>query len=162
MRDDTCLKQYLKWIRDPRVTKYLETRFKPVKTTEQLKHWIRRINESEDSLIFGLYHRNTMTHIGNIKISNIDNNHRKCEIGFLIGDINYQKQGFCKEALGAVIKLLALDFKIRKIIAGCYSVNIGSIATLNSLKFELEGVLKDCWRFNDVYVDGLIYSKTIY
>ena len=64
MREDSCLKQYLKWIRDPCVTKYLETRFKPIKTTEQLKHWIRRINESEDNLILGFNHRNTMTHIG--------------------------------------------------------------------------------------------------
>ena len=66
---------YIKWLNDPEVNKYLETRFQR-QTKETVERYWRTQQEEKDSCWLAMCDKD-MVHIGNIKLGPIDLNHRK-------------------------------------------------------------------------------------
>ena len=58
---------YVKWMRDEETVRFLESRWKTY-TLENLKEYVKKINESYADYLFGIFLRESNKHIGNIKM----------------------------------------------------------------------------------------------
>jgi len=94
---------YVKWLNDPEINQYLESRF-TTHTMDETKAFIRSIT-NEYNYQFGIFVKETGKHIGNIKVGGINPIHKYADVSFLIGEKDYWGQGIATEAIR-----LATDF----------------------------------------------------
>jgi RimJ/RimL family protein N-acetyltransferase len=93
-------------------------------------------------MLFGIFLREEGTHIGNIKLGPIDNQHLTSELGFIIGESSAWGLGFASEAISCISQWAFSDLHLSKLTAGCYEQNIGSKRALEKSGFVQEAVLK--------------------
>lgn len=140
---------YLAWLSDPDITRFLEIRFSPVRSIDELVSFVQSANASADSLLLGIFLRKGARHIGNIKLGPVQRDHQRAEIGFLIGERDCWGQGYASEAIAALSQY-GLDFLgLGKIKAGCYATNAGSAKALLKAGFIHEATVS-----SDVIFDG--------
>ena len=149
---------YLMWLKDPDVNKFLEVRYSLPKKINDLKSYVKKQNNSIDSLLLGIFKKDN-TFIGTIRISNIDQNHKTCYLGFMIGDKSQHKKGYGFDSVNAAIHYLDKKLKMRKIYSVCYSDNISSSNLLKKLEFKLAASLNMHWVIDKKFNDQLIYEK---
>ena len=58
-----CNKNYISWMNDKRVNRYLESRFKNF-NQKKLKKFVADSNKDYSTILYGIFHKNI--HIGNI------------------------------------------------------------------------------------------------
>ncbi len=138
MRDAT--REYLSWLNDPEVTKYLELGYRGGYTIEMLHKDIKQYNTDESVLWYAIRIHDGI-HVGNIKI-NINKNHQFGELGFIIGR-GYWGNGYATEAVEIMCDLAFNEYGLRRIVAGYYDDNEGSRRIFQKNGFEVEGILKN-------------------
>lgn len=111
-----CNETYLRWIHDATVNKYLETGRYP-QTIEDLVDFVRTMADKE-SLFLAIHKKDTIAHIGNIKIDNINRFHGTAEYGILMGDKEEWGKGYAKEASISVLNYCFKRLNIRKVNLG--------------------------------------------
>lgn len=156
--DDASL-DYLSWLCDPEINRYLEIRFMPSQTIAQLRDFINKIADSSDSLLFGIFLHQGDRHIGNIKLGPVDWNHRTADIGLLIGDREQWGKGFATAAIALISHYAFHDLKLVKLTAGCYAENRGSINAFLKAGFTQEGIRVLQWKMEDRRQDGILLGK---
>lgn len=132
---------YLEWMNDPDVTRFLESRFNPPKSLDELKAFIKGIRSSNHSLLLGIYLQSNGRHIGNIKLGPISKEHRRSSIGYLIGDKALWGKGFSTEAVSAAAQYAISELALVKLTAGVYESNEGSAKMLRKCGFIEEAYL---------------------
>lgn len=160
LSEDIDFDLYLFWLRDPDINKFLEVRLSLPTCEEDLKKYVDIQNNAVDALLFGIF-KNNNTFIGTVRLSNINNYHKTCDIGFMIGDKAQQNKGYAYDAIQCAIRYSKNNLNIRKIYAGCYSENYSSSGLLKKLNFKLAARLKKHWFFNNVTCDQLIFERFI-
>lgn len=133
--------EYLSWMQDSEVNKYLESRFAVPQRTQDLISFIESVNGSPDSLLLGIFLREDGRHIGNIKIGPVVTRHARSEIGYLIGDRASWGKGYAAEAIREICRFGFDNLGLIKISAGVYEDNIGSAKTLSKAGFVLEATI---------------------
>lgn len=149
---------YLRWLRDPLVTEYLECRLQK-HTLDSVKRFVNDAYKSNRDYLFGIYVKDNNEHIGNIKIGNINPFHRYGDIGIMIGDKKSWGKGFGSEALDLVQRFAFEKLKLHKVFAGIYSGNKGSYKTFIKCGFRKAGCLLNHRRCGNKYVDEIIVEK---
>jgi len=99
---------------------------------------------------------NKGVHVGNIKLD-IDEHHNRGDIGLLIGPEHWGK-GYATWAINLMTEY-AYRIGLRKVTAGAYAGNVGSIRAFEKAGFEREGILKDHWLVDGAYQDGVLLGK---
>lgn len=150
-------KKYLNWINDPDINKYTEQRFKR-KKLHDIKKFVIEKNISKTEYLYGIFLKSGNVHIGNIKLGPINQNHKTAFISYFIGEKELQNKGYGKRAIELVCNI-AKKKKIKKIKAGCFSINLPSIQVLKKNGFKLEARLKKELVFNKKRYDQCILSK---
>ena len=136
---------YLGWLHDPEVTRYLEARFTDY-TAERLCAYIRAENERPNAIFFGIYLNSDGRLIGTIKLSQVRAEHRHCELGLMIGDKTAWGRGYGAEAIELACRYAFECLGLHKVAAGCYGNNLGSARAFEKAGFSLEGRLaEDRW-----------------
>jgi ribosomal-protein-alanine N-acetyltransferase len=155
-------KDYLNWLNDWDIIKFTEQRFKKT-TIKDIKKYINDVNKSKNNFIYSInvIEKNKIKHIGNIKIGSIDFYHKRGEISYIIGNKNYWNKGIGSRAIAKVIIIARKKFKIKKIIAGVYSINRPSIAVLKKNKFKKEAKLNSHIVFNRRRYTSYIYGRIL-
>jgi RimJ/RimL family protein N-acetyltransferase/methionyl-tRNA formyltransferase len=138
---------YCEWMRDPIVCRYLESRFQEA-TNESIASFIKQANDAADTLLMGIFIRDSGKHIGNIKLGPINFRHRRAEIGLLLGDRNEWNKGYASEAIAAVCELAFNQLGIEKMVAGCYEENQASLGAFAKAGFSREAFLPDYWELD--------------
>lgn len=138
--------EYVGWLQDPEVNRYMETRHKP-HTMETVTAFVERVNSSDDEFLFGIYLQER--HIGNIKVGPIKNPHGIADVSFFIGDKSCWGMGCASDAIMTVSRFAAHTLNLRKLNAVAYSVNKGSIGALQTAGFVIEAT-----RPNHYILDG--------
>lgn len=80
-----------------------------------------------------------------------------CSIGYKM-DKEYCRQGLAKEAVGKVVDILFKECHLHRIEAMVHPQNIPSIALLESLSFEREGLARDAVKLNGKWQDMYRYA----
>lgn len=146
---------YCRWMNDPVVTQYLESRFHPA-TRESLEAYVARLKDDPDHLFLAIIAKDTATHIGNVKLGPINWMHRFADIGLLMGESAYWGRGIATEVITLVARHAFDELKLRKVTAGCYGTNVAAIKAFEKAGFVREGLRRDHYHCNGEYVDGVL------
>lgn len=151
---------YKDWLEDPAVMRFIEAgRSAPDRA--DMSTYISSMNASTDNLLLGIFAKDSELHIGNIKLGSIDSYHGRADIGLIIGNKSYWKQGYATEAIAAVAEYAGSTLGIRRVFAGCHASNEGSVKAFLNAGFEIEGRLREHARDGDRFVDGIIVGRLL-
>ncbi len=146
---------YGRWMRDPLVNQFLESRFHPV-TEASLEAYVTRFQGDPYHAFLAVVAKDTDAHIGNVKLGPIDWNHRFAEIGLLIGERAYWGRGIATEVIRLVARYAFDQLHLHKVTAGCYSTNGAAIKAFEKAGFVHEGLRKKHCYCNGEYVDQVL------
>jgi [ribosomal protein S5]-alanine N-acetyltransferase len=133
--------RYYRWMNDPEVNRYLETRFVP-QSLESIGEFVRHMTGKSDEPFFAICTNEGSEHIGNIKIGPINFRHRSADISLLIGEKSFWGKGYASEAISLVTKFGFEVINLNKLEAGCYEENEGSARAFEKCGYIREGLLR--------------------
>ena len=133
--------KYYRWMNDPEIYRYLETRFAP-QSLETIADFVRHMSGKTDEPFFAICTVETGEHIGNIKIGPINFRHRHGDISLLIGEKSYWGKGYAAEAIDLVTRFGFEIANLNKLEAGCYAENEGSARAFEKCGYAREGLMK--------------------
>jgi RimJ/RimL family protein N-acetyltransferase/methionyl-tRNA formyltransferase len=136
--------RYLAWLHDPEVNRYLEVRHALPANVAELRSFVRGINASADSILFGIFGPSGQ-HLGNIKIGPINATHRRAEVGIVCGDRLQWGKGYASRAIRLASAHAFDSLGLLRLTAGCYEANAGSIGAFRKAGYEIEGRMAGYW-----------------
>lgn len=150
---------YVSWLNNPLVNRFLESRFN-VHTIESTQDFVAQCLESDTNILFGIRAKLLgNVHVGNIKLGPIDYRHGRGEIGILIGEPAAWGKGIASQAITQICEIARVDLTLRKITAGIYETNIGSIKAFQKVGFEIEGRRREHYIFEGKTEDLILTAK---
>jgi len=141
LASDDVTEKYASWLNNPEINQYLESRFLEYQLGD-IVGYIEKLDKDPSSLLFGIFIKENMDHIGNIKLNLGNLYHKRADIGIMIGDRDQWGNGYATEAITAVTQYGFEVLGLKKITAGCYESNIGSKNAFEKVGFQVEGFLR--------------------
>jgi [ribosomal protein S5]-alanine N-acetyltransferase len=148
-----CTEEYVSWLNNPEVNKYLET--PGGQTLGTLREYLSSVEDNPNILFWAIHLRHNSEHIGNIKIDPINSKHSLGEYGILMGDTREWGKGYAKEASRLVIDYCFNSINLRKITLGVVEKHVAAINLYKSLGFKVEGRYERHWLHEGKYLDIL-------
>lgn len=108
-------------------------------------------------VVFAITHKTEKYLIGAIGISNIHKTFDKAEIGYWIGK-PYWNNGYCTEAIKAVLKYCFVNLKLNKVYAMHFANNPQSGRVMEKADMKKEGVLRQNVKKGKEYIDTPVYG----
>jgi RimJ/RimL family protein N-acetyltransferase len=134
--------EYIQWLNDPDVTRFLEIRFVP-QTPERVREYIvAKQADSDHSQHFGVFDQNGSRLVGTVTLPAINWNHKFAEISFVIGHPEAQGKGYGAEAVYAVTQYAFQKCGLEKLYAGYYDGHVASAKVLTKNGFQVEGRIR--------------------
>lgn len=158
VRPSDVNENYYRWMNDPEVTRYMESRFYP-NSLEELRRYVEDKSKDRDNIFLAIVLKNGDRHIGNIKLGPINWIHRFAEISLVIGEKELWGKGYASEVIKLVTDYAFEMLDLHKVTAGAYSTNDGSIRAFEKAGFEREGIWKKQYFFKGNYVDRICLGK---
>jgi RimJ/RimL family protein N-acetyltransferase len=149
---------YLGWMRDPLVTRYLESRDR-TQTLDTLRTFVRNMNASARDYLFGIFLAQGEEHIGNIKIGNIREPHRSADLGLIIGRRSVWGKGYGSEAIALATRHAFEQLGLNKLWAGMYAENLGSYHAFIKAGYREVGRFRRHILFDGRYIDSILVEK---
>jgi [ribosomal protein S5]-alanine N-acetyltransferase len=149
---------YYRWMSDPEVTRFLESRFFP-NTMESLRQFVTSTQGDRNNVFLAIVLQEQDRHIGNIKLGPIDWIHRRGEVGILIGEKDCWGKGYAAEAINLLADYAFDRLNLHKVTAGCYATNEGSTRTFEKAGFVREGLRKQHCFCEGSYIDVVLLGK---
>lgn len=129
---------YVNWLNDPAVNAFLETRF--VRQDDvSVREFVRTQLADQESILFRMSLADTDRHIGNIKLGPISRHHHSAQLSLFIGETSLHGQGYATEAISAVTDWAFGALGLKRVEAGCYSENLGSLRAFLKAGYTVEG-----------------------
>jgi [ribosomal protein S5]-alanine N-acetyltransferase len=147
--------EYQRWMNDPEINQFLESRFVPI-TMESLHEYVARFRDDPANVLLAIRERDGDRHVGNIKIGPIDRHHDVAEVGLVIGAKDCWGRGYATEAIGLASRYAFQQLGLRRLTAGAYSTNIGSIRAFEKAGYSREGVGRRHYRSAGGYADRVL------
>ena len=145
---------YVDWFSNKKVTRYSDNQYRKFSFAGQ-KKYIKSCLENDDLELYGIFAG--YQHIGNISIKGIKSFHKRGEINYLIGNIDYWGKGVGSLAVSKIIEISARKHKLNKLFAGLARDNFGSRNVLEKNGFKLEGT-----RIKHLFYGGKFYDQLDY
>ncbi|MGH8131440.1 MAG: GNAT family N-acetyltransferase [Steroidobacteraceae bacterium] len=149
---------YVGWLRDPKVNRFLESRFVPHDLASTAA-FVAKMHADANALMLGIRSVVLDRHVGNIKLGPIDRNHGLGEIGLMIGDRGAWGRGIASDAISIVCAIAGRQLGLRKLTAGCYASNVGSARAFAKAGFQVEALRRDHFMLNGRSEDLLLMAK---
>jgi len=152
-----CNNNYVKWLNDPEVNQFLETRWYK-QDLDSIKDFVNFQLENDHSFLFAIILNTSNCHIGNIKIGPINKHHNHADISYFIGEKKLWGKGLMTEAVSLACKYAFEVLKLHKLEAGVYCSAVGSWKALEKNGFKREGVFREHSMYNNKYIDVYRYG----
>lgn len=130
--------RYLAWFRDPEVTRYLES---SNLTRDDVLAFARQ-GRGEWRFQYAVVERGTDLHVGNVKID-VARRHAVGETSIVLGERAAWGKGYATWAIRLLTRLAFEELGLRKLSAGIYSVNLGSLKCFTRAGWRLDAVQHD-------------------
>ena len=127
---------YVSWFRDDTVTAFLEAK------NISRKDAIAYLSAGRDTNTYYMYaiiHRESGTHIGNVKVGCIDWKNRVSDLVTVIGRREFWGRGLAEQAIRAGHEIAFNDFDLRKLSGGVVEGNDGSLKAYGRAGWVVEG-----------------------
>ncbi|MBW2003595.1 MAG: GNAT family N-acetyltransferase [Deltaproteobacteria bacterium] len=142
MVEEDITDEYLAWLNDPEVTRFLEIRFSQ-QSRENVIDYIRKsLSKENKTLHLGVFDKEGGRLIGTVTFHDIDEHHRSACISFVIGHPDARGKGYGSEAVHAATHYM---FKVRgfvKLWGGYYEGHAASERVFLKNGYQIEGRLK--------------------
>lgn len=139
-----------KWRNDPEITKYLGSNIFLVSSEREKKSIEKKIFDDSKDIYFAICDIETNKLIGYSSVNDIDLRNLKAEWrSIFIGDKNYLKNGYGKEASTLTLRFIFDQYPIQKCYGFCLEEHPATPKLLLSLGFQKDGVLR-----KDVFKNG--------
>jgi RimJ/RimL family protein N-acetyltransferase len=150
--------RYVGWLNDHAVMRFMET---PAggHTVDGLRSYISAMQAKPDTLFLAIVVREGDRHIGNIKLGPVDRRHGTADVALMLGDRACWGRGYATEAIGLVSDHAFGRLGVRKLTAGCYSGNVGSLRAFEKAGYHVEGVRRTQYRCEGELHDGLLLAR---
>ena len=143
-------KDYVDWLNDEAVYRYLETG--SGYNITRLKKYLSEVVK-KDIYFWAIHIKENNLHIGNIKIDPINQRHGLAEYGIMLGRKSEWGKGFAKEATMKVIDYCFNELNIRKITLGVVADNLSALSLYKTIGFVQEGQYKKQGYYQGKYCD---------
>lgn len=140
------LSDYLLWLNDAEITKFLEVRLNPPQTETELRDFIASSNRSKDAILFGIFLEGEERLIGTVKLSSLSKFHERAEIGILIGARDSRRSGKASTAIRLAVNHALSELSLKTIYAGYYSDHVASRKLFASLGFRVIATIPQYFR----------------
>lgn len=154
---DDASASYVEWLEDPEVTKYLESG-KENASKDQIRAYIEGFERHAHDALFGIFDASNGLHVGNATLRMCRPYHGTVETGIMLGDRAYWGKGVGGSVLSAIVGHAFDEMGMRKVTCGIVVGNWGCERMVQSLGFEVEGVLRQEFRLGDEYLDVVRYG----
>lgn len=134
-----CTAEYVGWLNDPGVTRFLETRHRR-QDAVAVRAFVEAVAGRDDEYLLGIFLRPDNRHVGNIKVGPIHPIHRLADVSLLIGARDCWGKGLASEAIAATSLLAFKHLAVRKLSASMYAGNLGSTAAFIKCGYRREGL----------------------
>ena len=158
----------------PSVITDVEAMFAMLSDQESMKYWsdppISTLDEAVavlmkdldsdargDSMCWAVTQKGQDEMIGKCILFQFSQQNQRAEIGYLLNR-KYWRQGVMNQALGAMIDFAFNTLNLHRIEADVDVENIPSLALLEKLGFEREGLFRDRWRVYDEWQDSVMLA----
>ena len=145
-----CSVEYISWLNDPEVNRYLETGCFPI-DMKKLEDYIS--DTSSEEIFLAIIDKKLNKHIGNIRLHSIDFRNGLAELGIMIGDRLSWGNGYAREAISVVLNHVFRKLNVRKITLGLVTENIGALTLYQKIGFQKEGVFREHHYYEGSYRD---------
>jgi RimJ/RimL family protein N-acetyltransferase len=152
LTEQDCREEYVSWLNDPEVNRFLETRHVP-QSLDTVRAFVTGVNKSNDEHLFGMFLRACDRHIGNIKIGPIRKNHHLADVSLLIGARDCWNRGYAAEAIAAISRHAFAALGVRKLSASMYAANQASCRAFLKVGYRQEGVRRAHYLLNGEMTD---------
>lgn len=153
LSEEDATAEYVAWLNDPEVNKYLETRHV---TLSELRDYIRSKKESSTAILMGIFWKKNGRHIGNVKLEPINKEKKTATMGILIGDKDYWGKGVATETINLVTAYAFSNLKLKLIELGVIAENAAAIRVYKKCGFETVRVEPKAMDH-----DGILYDKVV-
>jgi [ribosomal protein S5]-alanine N-acetyltransferase len=143
---------------DDRVTRFWG--FETIRTRSQLTELVASIRDgAAQGILFqwGIETAGNDGIIGAVTLADIDRVHFRAELGIALRP-DAQGQGFAREAVRTVLRHAFGGLALHRIIADVDPRNRGAISLLKDLGFRREGRLRQHYRHQEEWQDGILYG----
>lgn len=158
LSSDDVSNKYVGWLNDPLVNRYLETRFLP-QTLASCEAYVNAMQSDICNELFGMYDRTSGEHIGNIKLGAINQIHSSGVLSLFLGEKSFWGKGYATEAIAAVSQWGFSERRLRRIEAGCYDVNLGSLRAFLKAGYSVEGFRRKSCVFEGRPIGAFLMAK---
>jgi predicted dehydrogenase/RimJ/RimL family protein N-acetyltransferase len=145
---DDVNETYLRWLTDPEVGRFLETRHRR-QTLDTIHEFVGRVNARDDEFLFGIFLKDNDRHVGNIKVGPVKENHSLADVSLFIGERDCWGRGIATDAIRVVSRFAFEALGVNKLNASAYAENRGSIGAFLRVGYTQEGVRK-----RHLFLDG--------
>lgn len=156
LRESDIDGDYKFWLNDPDVVKYNSHGRFP-KSESDLVSYIKTFN-SNNLIVLAIIEKNSLKHIGNISLQNINWIDRNAEIAFLLGAKDFWGKGIMFEAGNILIKHAFNTLNLHRIYCGTSSKNIGMQKLASKLGMFQEGIKRESLFKDGEYLDIFEYA----
>jgi [ribosomal protein S5]-alanine N-acetyltransferase len=144
--------RYVGWLNDPQTVGQTE-QSGLTHTGASVRAYVEAALRAPDALIWRILLGDD--HVGNVRLSGIQETHRRASIGLIIGDAGVRGHGVGTRVIRLVARYAIDDLHLNKVTAGIYATNTASRRAFEKAGFQLEAVLRrHAWhegRFIDVF-----------
>ncbi len=158
VRPSDVTEAYYQWLNDPTITQFLECRFSP-NSIDNLIEYVKIKQTDPNNIFLAIVIKENHRHIGNIKLEPINWIHRFADVGILVGEKDCWGKGYATQAIDLVSKFAFDTLNLRKLTAGSYEVNPGSVKAFQKAGFHIECIRKSQLFFQGKYVDNILLAK---
>lgn len=128
--------RYLDWLSDTEVKSFIQYA-KSDRNIEELTNYVEGHLQSDRSILFGIFGKKDLLHIGNIKYEISDKT--SAEMGILIGDPDWRGKGVGPEVIEESATWLARSIGIEQVILGVEQTNVRAVAAYKKIGFHEDG-----------------------
>jgi RimJ/RimL family protein N-acetyltransferase len=130
---------YVQWLRDPDVVRFLEVRHNPV-TLLSISDYVEGVLNSEHSCLFRILESASKRHIGNLRLGPIDKYNAVAEVGIMVGEKSAWGRGYGADAIVTAARFAFKHLGLKKLVAGVNEHNLGSMRLFEKSGFVVEGL----------------------
>lgn len=155
---DSDLENVFKGLSNHKIIKYYGISYDSLEATKEQMKWFSDLENNEKGIWWVVCSKVDGKFLGAGGLSDLSKKNKKAEIGFWLLP-EYWGNGFMTEAIPLIYKFAFDKMGLHRIEGFVETENINCKKALAKLKFNLEGIMKDCEIKNGAFISLDIYSK---
>jgi len=124
----------------------------------ELTQWLEELQKDENTFAFAVRTQDSDVLVGAVELDEILWAHRVSGLGVVIGDRAHWGQGYGYEAMTLALAFAFNELNLHRITGTVFSYNARSIALMEKLGFQREGVFREFLQRDGKRYDMLLYG----